>query len=266
MPPLIGTSWKMNLTSSEAEAWLRSFVPLVHGFVGRELFVLPPFPAIWVARRELADTAVAWGAQDVHPEDRGAHTGDVSAEMLADLGCTFVEMGHSERRSAHGETDALVGAKVGTALRWGLTPIVCIGEPRRVSLLAARSACGRRLAGALGGLSGPELDRIVVAYEPAWAIGAGSTAAPIEHIGAMHASIRRWLAAHGSTASRIIYGGSIDTGNAGAILATMGVDGLFVGRAALDPRAFAEIARTGADTHGLGTSALASDATTETER
>jgi triosephosphate isomerase len=259
MPPLIGTSWKMNLTSSEAEGWLRSFAPLVDDLDDRELFVLPPFPALWVARRELARTSVAWGAQDVHPEDRGAHTGDVSAEMLADLGCTFVEMGHSERRSGHGETDALVGGKVRTALRWGLTPIVCVGEPRRVSLLAARSAVGRRLAGALGDLAGPDLDRIVVAYEPAWAIGVGATAAPLEHIGAMHASIRRWLAGHGSSASRIIYGGSIDTANAGAILGTPGVDGLFVGRAALDPHAFAEIAHAGTD-------ATAADGTTETER
>lgn len=242
---LIGTSWKMNLTSSQAEAWLRAFVPLVDDLTGRDLFVLPPFPALWIARRELAGTPIKWGAQDLHPQDRGAHTGDVSAEMLVDLDCTYAEIGHSERRTGHGETDAVVGAKVRAALRWGLTPILCVGEPRRISLLAARSAVGRRLAGALGGLDGAELERVVVAYEPAWAIGAGSTAAPLGHIAAMHLSIRRWLAPRGGTATRIIYGGSINVGNAASILAKPGVDGLFVGRAALDPVAFAAIARAG---------------------
>jgi triosephosphate isomerase len=242
---LIGTSWKMNKTSSEAEAWLRAFLPLVDGLEGRDLFVLPPFPALWVARRELAGTRIAWGAQDLHPQDRGAHTGDVSAEMLVDLGCTYAEMGHSERRTGHGETDALVGAKVRAALRSGLTPVLCVGEPRRIASLAARSAVGRRLAGSLAGLDGIDLDRVVVAYEPAWAIGAGATAAPLDHITTMHLTIRRWLAGHGATATRIIYGGSIDASNAAPILAAPGVDGLFVGRAALDPVAFAAIARAG---------------------
>jgi triosephosphate isomerase len=247
MPSLIGTSWKMNLTSTQAERWLRSFAPLVEGLGERRLFVLPPFPALWIARRELAGTAIGWGAQDLHPDDRGAHTGDVSGEMLADLGCTYVEMGHSERRTAHAETDAVVGGKVRAALRWGLTPVLCVGEPRRVALPIARAAVSRRLSGALDGLTGPDLDRVVVAYEPGWAIGAGSIAAPIEHIAAMHASIRRWLSAHGATGCRVIYGGSIDPSNAAPILATPGVDGLFVGRAALDPATFAEIARAGLD-------------------
>ena len=95
MRPLIGTSWKMNLTSSEADRWFRDFLPLVDRLGDRDLFVLPPFTAIWVARERLRETAIAWGAQDVDAEDAGAHTGDVSAPMLADLGCTFVEVGHS---------------------------------------------------------------------------------------------------------------------------------------------------------------------------
>lgn len=245
MRPLIGTSWKMNLTSTQAEAWLRAVGPLVAGLADRDLFVLPPFPALWVARRELNGTRIAWGAQDVHPADRGAHTGDVSAEMLVDLGCTYVELGHSERRTGHGETDALVAAKIRAALRWGLIPILCVGEPRRVEPAEARRLVTRRLGIALGGLAADDLERVVVAYEPAWAIGVGAMAAPLPHIAMIHAAIHRALIGRGATLARVIYGGSIDPGNAAAILATPGVDGLFVGRAALDPAAFAAIARAG---------------------
>jgi len=240
---LIGTSWKMNLTSTQAERWLRAVVPQVADVVDRDLFVLPSFPALWVARRELAGTAVAWGAQDVHPDDRGAHTGDVSGEMLADLGCTYVEMGHSERRYAYGEGDALVAAKVAAALRWGLTPIVCVGERELWPLPTAWGAISRHLKRSLRGLDGRALDRIVVAYEPHWAIGVGAQAAPLDHIEAIIGETHRWLAARGATATRVLYGGSIDASNAARIAATPGVDGLFVGRAALDPDVFVTIAR-----------------------
>jgi triosephosphate isomerase len=241
--PLIGTSWKMNLTSTQAEGWLRAFVPQVADLRDRDLFLLPSFPALWVARRELTGTGIAWGAQDVHPDDRGAHTGDVSAEMLADLGCTFVEMGHSERRYAYGEGDALVAAKVAAALRWRLTPVMCVGERELWPLPTAWGAISRHLKRSLRGLDGPALDRVVVAYEPHWAIGVGAHAAPLDHIEAIIAEIHRWLAARGATATRVLYGGSIDAGNAARVAATPGVDGLFVGRAALDPDVFAAIAR-----------------------
>jgi triosephosphate isomerase len=248
--PLIGTSWKMNLTSSEAESWLHEAVPLVRDLADRDLFVLPSYPAIWVARRELTGTGVAWGAQDVHPDDRGAHTGDVSAAMLADLGCTYVEVGHSERRYAHLETDALVAAKIAAVLRHGLTPILCVGERELWGIATATSAVIRHLKASIGSLSHADLDRIVVAYEPHWAIGVGARAAPLEHIAAIHDAIRRWLGANGAGVARVIYGGSIDADNARGILGTPGVDGLFVGRAALDPRAFASIARTAVDRSG----------------
>jgi triosephosphate isomerase len=241
--PLIGTSWKMNLTSTQAEAWLRAVVPQLADVRDRDLFVLPAYPALWVARRELAGTGIAWGAQDVHPDDRGAHTGDVSAEMLADLGCTYAEVGHSERRYAHGEGDALVAAKVAAALRWGLTPIVCVGERELWPLPTAWAAISRHLKRSLRGLDGAALDRLVVAYEPHWAIGVGARAAPLDHIEAIIGEIHRWLGARGGSATRVVYGGSIDAGNAARIVATPGVDGLFVGRAALDPDAFAAIAR-----------------------
>jgi triosephosphate isomerase len=247
---LIGTSWKMNLTSSDAESWLREAIPLVRDLVDLDLFVLPSYPAIWVARRDLAGTGIAWGAQDVHPDDRGAHTGDVSAAMLADLGCTYVEVGHSERRYGHGETDALVATKIAAALRWGLTPILCVGERELWGIATATGAVIRHLKRSIGDLSPADLDRVVVAYEPHWAIGVGAHAAPLDHIAAIHAAIRRWLGSSGAGMTRVIYGGSIDADNAHAVLATPGVDGLFVGRAALDPRVFASIARTAVGVSG----------------
>jgi triosephosphate isomerase len=242
--PLIGTSWKMNVTSSEAEAWLRVAVPLLRDLDDRDLFVLPSFPAIWMARRELSGTRIAWGAQDVHPDERGAHTGDVSAAMLADLGCTYVEVGHSERRYAHGETDALVADKVRAILRWGMTPILCVGERELWGIRTAVGAVIRQVKRSVGDLAAADIERIVVAYEPHWAIGVGARAAPLDHIEAIHDAIRGWLEASGAGVTRVIYGGSIDADNAAKVLGSRGVGGLFVGRAALDPLVFVSIART----------------------
>jgi triosephosphate isomerase len=238
----IGTSWKMNLTLSEAVGWIRAVVAGTAAAADRQLFVLPPFPSLFVARDELAGSHIRWGAQDIHEADRGAHTGDVSGPMLADLGCTIAEIGHSERRRDHGETDERVAAKVAAALRWNLTPLVCIGEPRRSDPASARAQVVGQLSGAFERLSDLELDGVLVAYEPAWAIGVGAEAAGVDHISAMHELIRRWLSDHGASDPRVLYGGSVDSSNAPGILAAPGVDGLFVGRAALDPGVFIEIA------------------------
>src|SRR3982074_966095 len=128
----------MSFTSSEAAAYFDTLRPMVAPLASCELFVLPPFTSIWVARDHLRGSNVAWGAQDVHAEEAGAHTGDVSARMLVDLGCSFVEVGHSERRRDHGESDELVAHKVRQVLRHQMTPIMCVGEPRRGSPEAAR--------------------------------------------------------------------------------------------------------------------------------
>jgi triosephosphate isomerase (TIM) len=240
---LIGTSWKMNLTPSQAASWFAEARPLLEPLLTtRDLFVLPPFPAIFVAREALAGSRIGYGGQDVHPDDAGAHTGDVSAPMLADLGCRYAEIGHSERRRDHGETDELLRAKVGAALRWQLTPVLCVGERVVGPVGPARRLVERQLAGALAGLTSTDLDRIVVAYEPVWAIGEGARAAPADHIAALHDAIDRWLAGRGATVRRVLYGGSVDESNAAELLALPRVDGLFVGRAALDPRRFAAIA------------------------
>ena len=245
MRPLIGTSWKMNLTSSDAERWFDAVVPLVTELDDRDLFVLPPFPALWVARSRLTGTPIAWGAQDVHPDEAGAHTGDVSAAMLADLGCGYVEVGHSERRREHHESAELVAAKIAAILRWGMTAILCTGELEPDDPEVVVPMLLDDLARCLAGVGAADLARIVVAYEPAWAIGEGAAAASPDHVGRVQRALARWLAERaGPAAVRIVYGGSVDVATAGPLLAEPGVDGLFVGRAALDPATFARIAAT----------------------
>jgi triosephosphate isomerase len=238
-------SSKMNLTSSEAAVYLDRLVPLVADVADRELFTLLPFPALWVARDRLAPTNVRWGAQDVHADDSGAHTGDVSAPMLADLGCTYVEVGHQERRRDHGETDALVSAKVRAIQRWGMTALLCVGEVARASLDVVAAALDRQLQAA----DGADLDRLVIAYEPAWAIGVGSAAAEPDWVAQAHAAIRSRLTDSSpglGAAVPILYGGSVTPDDAADLLRQPGVDGLFVGRQALDPVVFARIAHVAA--------------------
>lgn len=225
----------MNLTSREAAIYFGELRPMVASLTSCELFVLPPFTSIWVARERLRGSNIAWGAQDVHTEDSGAHTGDVSALMLADLECSFVEVGHSERRRDHGETDDIVALKVRQIVRHAMTPILCVGERDPVS---PASALDHVIGQARAGLSlvpNPDHRRVVIAYEPVWAIGEGASAADPNHIGAVHRGLQE-------LGARVIYGGSVDPSSAGPILAQEGVDGLFVGRAALDPKRFAAIA------------------------
>lgn len=240
MTILVGTSTKMNLTSTEAAGYLDTLLPLVADLVERRLFLLLPYTSIWVARDRLAGTAIGWGAQDVHPEDAGAHTGDVSAPMLADLGCRYVMVGHHERRRDHGETDELIAAKVAAVHRWGMTAIVCVGEQERLPLERVVEVVERQLAV----LRATDPLQSIVAYEPSWAIGIGASPASPEWVQRVHHGIRRTLAAGNAGARTIpvIYGGSVSLDAAPALLALPAVDGLFVGRQALDPRVFAAIA------------------------
>ena len=242
MGVIIGTSSKMNLTSTGAAAYLDALMPLLSDLPDRRLFVLLPFTSIWVARDRLAGSAVGWGAQDVHPDDAGAHTGDVSAPMLADLGCAYVEVGHHERRRDHGETDALVAAKVEAIQRWGMTAIVCVGETRRVPVAEVVELLHEQVQR----LATTDASRLIMAYEPAWAIGVGAESAPPAYVGQVHSALRAELASSipGGDVIPIIYGGSVAPATAGALLAEPCVDGLFVGRQALDPHVFATIAHT----------------------
>ena len=227
MRRIIGTSWKMNLTATQAAEYLATLVPLVAEVVDRDLFVLPAFPSIFVARELLTGTNVSWGAQDVHPADGGAHTGDVSAAMLADLGVRFVEVGHSERRRDHGETPELVAAKVAAVLRWGMSPVVCVGEARRRGPEAALSELLPDLERSLGAVAASEIGRVIVAYEPVWAIGEAATAAPPEDVAVVHRAIHRWLddRAPAGAQVRVIYGGSVDPAIASELLGARGSTG-----------------------------------------
>lgn len=230
--PLIAGNWKMHGTLASVRE-LASGVAAGQA-AGADLLVCPAFVHLAPVAGLLDGTPVALGAQDCHANPKGAHTGDVSAPMLADLGARFVILGHSERRADHGESDAVVLAKAEAVLASALTPIVCVGESeaQRVSG-EAEDVVAAQLAGSLP--EGFAAAGGVVAYEPVWAIGTGRTPTEAD-IAAMHARIRAELeqrfGAAGSTL-RILYGGSVKPGNAKAILALPHVDGALVGGASL---------------------------------
>jgi len=245
--PLIGTSWKMNFTRPEAREYLstlRQLLPAQPGLV----FVLPPFTNLAVAEEALQGSQITYGAQDVHPDQSGAHTGDISAPMLAELGCRIVEIGHSERRRDHHESDDLIARKARTVLDHGMWPLLCVGESAEDRDAGREEPVVlRQLAAALGWMGPTLLARTIIAYEPWWAIGAGATVAPLGHVHRLHRLIDAWLSktAGGTRRTPILYGGSVDLVNAEGLLRSPAVDGLFVGRAALDPFTFAAIVRLG---------------------
>lgn len=241
MQKLVAGNWKMHGLAEDAAALARAVRP---GVPGVSLLVCPPFTQIAAVAAILAGSPVTVGGQDCHTEPEGPHTGDISAPMLRDAGCRFVILGHSERRAAHHETDALVHAKAVAAAAAGLTAVVCVGESE-----AERSA-GREaeIVGAqLGGSLPPDFAG-VVAYEPVWAIGTGRTPRSDE-IARMHALIRRHLAARfgaQGNGTLILYGGSVKPENAAPILALPEVGGALVGGASLVARDFLAIAAAAA--------------------
>jgi triosephosphate isomerase len=246
MRALIAGNWKMNTLRSDAEALARALVErrTGEGDPGCDMLVCPP--AVWLhaVGAVVTGSPVALGAQDCHMADSGAHTGDVSAAMLADARCAYVIVGHSERRADHGESDAMVKAKAGAAQRHGLCAIVCVGET-----LAQRDA-GETLAIVGGQIAGSVPDaataaNIVIAYEPVWAIGTGRTPT-VEQVAEVHDHIRGVLAGRMAEADdvRLLYGGSVNPGNAREILAVDNVDGALVGGASLKPDDFWAICRS----------------------
>ncbi|WP_419897154.1 triose-phosphate isomerase [Roseomonas sp. USHLN139] len=238
MRPLIAGNWKMNGTLAEAIDLARSVAATPPA--GVDLLVCPPFVHLVPVAGTLLKSEVALGAQDCHAAGKGAHTGDVSAPMLADLGARYVILGHSERRADHGETDATVRAKAEAALAARLVPVVCVGESEAERLSGqAESVVAAQLAGSLP--EGFAAAGGVVAYEPVWAIGTGRTPTE-EDIAAMHARIRAELGAAGAKL-RILYGGSMKPSNAAAILALPHVDGGLIGGASLKAEDFLAIAK-----------------------
>ena len=242
--PLIAGNWKMFGTTARASAFMVELGgALTDAVTARcDLLVCPPATQLVPSAQPLAALNVSMGGQDCAVATGDAQTGDVSAAMLADAGCSHVILGHSERRRDHGESDAVVRAKLANALDAGLTAIVCVGETEAERMAARQEAVvGAQLAGSL-----PDdlpAGRCVIAYEPVWAIGTGKVATP-EDIAAMHAFIRRALVArfgHGATMP-ILYGGSVKPGNAADILSTPDVNGVLVGGASRTVADFIAIA------------------------
>ena len=212
------------------------------GARARELAVCVPAPYLAQAQAVLTGSAVSWGAQDVSEHRAGAYTGEVSAAMVAEFGCRYAIVGHSERRQLHGETDATVGAKARAALEAGLTPIVCVGETLAEREGGKTQAVIERQAGALIDALGKDAADLVVAYEPVWAIGTGHTASPDE-AQAVHAALRAQLATAGTAEVSLLYGGSVKAANAAELFAMPDIDGALVGGASLDADEFLRIGR-----------------------
>jgi len=234
-PRLLGVSLKMYMDRARTRQWLSDVATLARRGEtdGVELFVIPDFLSLDAASRILEGTQVRLGAQDVFWEDSGAYTGEISAPMLAQTGCRYVEVGHAERRRLFGETDAITAAKAAAAARAGLIPVICIGESERVDPQLAVDFCERQLKEVFAQM--PIYAPLVLAYEPVWAIGAAKPAEP-DYIRAVSHGLRLLLA---DRPARLIYGGS-----AGPGLFTRlqnAVDGLFLGRFAHNPAALAAV-------------------------
>jgi triosephosphate isomerase len=233
----IAGNWKMNLTRSEAVALARGLANKIGPASKIDIAVCPPHVYLDAVAHSLEDSAVALGAQDMYHEANGAFTGETSASMLLDLGCTYVILGHSERRHILGETNQDVNKKVLAALAAGITPIVCVGETldQREAGKTQQVVAGQ-FDGSLAGISAEQAAGIVIAYEPVWAIGTGKVATP-EQAEEVHADLRRLLEtrynAEVAAAVRIQYGGSVKADNAAELLAQPNIDGALVGSASL---------------------------------
>jgi triosephosphate isomerase (TIM) len=244
---VIAGNWKMYKNQKQTRAFFRAFKPLVIEVTDCDIVIAPPFTNIPAAVKAAKGTTIGISAQDVFWEKEGAYTGEVSTGMLVEAGCGYTIIGHSERRGFFGETNGTVLKKTKAALAAGLTPIVCIGE-----MLSDREAghtekvLEEQFKGSVGALTPEEFSRILIAYEPVWAIGTGRTATP-EIAAAVHKFVRQCAAAQFSegraSALRILYGGSVKPDNIQGLMAQEELDGALVGGASLDPKSFASIVK-----------------------
>nr|WP_255497346.1 MULTISPECIES: triose-phosphate isomerase [unclassified Mycolicibacterium] len=246
---MIAGNWKMNLNHFEAIALVQKIAFSLPDkyFDHVDVTVIPPFTDLRSVQT-LVDgdkLRLTYGAQDVSQHDSGAYTGDISGAFLAKLGCTFVVVGHSERRTYHHEDDALVAAKAAAALKHGLTPIVCIGEQLEIREAGNHvQFCVDSLRGSLAGLSAEQLANVVIAYEPVWAIGTGRVASAAdaqEVCGAIRAELANISSQQIADGIRVLYGGSVNAKNVGEIVGQKDVDGALVGGASLDGEQFATL-------------------------
>jgi triosephosphate isomerase len=251
--PLMAGNWKSNLNHQEAVVLVQKLAWTLqdkkHDFDKAEVVVIPPFTDIRSVQT-LVDgdhLAIGYGAQDVSEHDGGAYTGEISAAMLAKLGCSYVVVGHSERREYHGESDALVNVKATKALGAGISPIVCVGEGLEVRQANGHvEHCLQQIDGSLAGLTAEQMAHVVIAYEPVWAIGTGEVATPEdaqEVCAAIRGRVEETWSPEVAAALRILYGGSVKAANIAAIMVKSDVDGALVGGASLQAEEFAGIAR-----------------------
>jgi triosephosphate isomerase len=251
--PLMAGNWKLNLDHQQATHLVQKLAWTLddakHDFAAVEVAVLPPYTDIRSVQT-LVDgdkLPLTFGAQDVSAHESGAYTGEVSALMLAKLGCTYAVVGHSERRQYHGEDDALVNAKIKVAVKHGLTPILCIGEGLEVRKAGRHVAHTlAQLDGALAGVPAADAGSLVIAYEPVWAIGTGEVATPDdaqEVCAAIRGRLAELYSADLAAGVRVLYGGSVKANNIAGIMVKEDVDGALVGGASIDPAEFASIAR-----------------------
>jgi triosephosphate isomerase len=239
---LVVGNWKMNGGLATNARLLDRLASEWRPAASRLMAVCVPFPYLGQAQAALAGTPIAWGAQDVSAHRSGAYTGEVAASMLAEFGCRFAIVGHSERRQLHGEADAGVGAKAAAALAAGVTPIVCVGESLAEREAVQTDAVVQRQLAAVIAALGEKLPGIVVAYEPVWAIGTGKTATPAQAQD-VHARLRAALTGAGAPDVPVLYGGSVKAANAATLFEMPDIDGGLVGGASLDAAEFLAIAR-----------------------
>jgi len=243
--PFVAGNWKMHKTVADTVKFVKEFRSLVKDITDVDIVVAPPFTALHAAGEAARSSNVCIAAQNLYWEREGAFTGEVSATMIAEAGAEYVIIGHSERRTLFGETDASVNRKLAAAFAGGLTPIVCIGETLdQRERNETFGVLDRQIKEGLDGVTSDQLVELVIAYEPVWAIGTGRNATPAQAAEA-HGHIRKrllqWFGAQPSELCRIVYGGSVKPENIRDLASQPDVDGALVGGASLDVRAFFEI-------------------------
>jgi triosephosphate isomerase len=244
--PIIAGNWKMNKTVSEAVDFIKEFLPLVEGIEDRDIVIAPPYTSLAEAARLLKNSNVALAAQNIFWEEKGAYTGEISPSMLVEIGCSYVIIGHSERRKYFNEDNSLVNRKVKAALIANLTPIMCLGETLEERKKGKTlSIVERQIREGLEGLESWQAERMIIAYEPIWAIGTGVNASP-QQAQEVHSHIRQQLNSFFGEVGlkvRVQYGGSVKPDNINDLMAEADIDGALVGGASLQPPSFAAIVK-----------------------
>jgi triosephosphate isomerase len=252
-PPLVAGNWKMHLIAEQAKRLSAQVVKASLELPEAEIVLIPPFSLLDAVHKVIAESPVQLGAQNMHWEDKGAFTGEISPLQLADAGCRYVVLGHSERRQLFGETDAAVNKKIKAAWRHGLTPIFCLGETLREREEGrTMNRIGEHLDAGLDGIDGKQVGQTVIAYEPVWAIGTGKTATPSQAQEVHHFIRNRLTEKYGNGVGQcgiILYGGSVKPDNAFSLFQEKDIDGFLVGGASLEAVSFIQITKEAIRAH-----------------